>query len=209
MVNRTYVISILVGTVALAFPAIARADDPCAGCANRDPHDAVSEAANTIAKPPARIGLYGEGGFGPLTRPTDTQTGMSLAGELGVAFDGVNGVRAGFTSATGIIGPDVRIYDVDYSHQWNTSPFLRGVTGSFGVLVGPSLADVSYGGDQPDRHFAFGGRAGAFADLNLWMFTLGADASYRIGFSNVGYESMAIVGLHAGVTFALPAPRSR
>jgi len=201
MVIRTYLLSTLAFAIALAAPRFARADDSCAGCVTAAPPSVDADSKVAVAKAPMRIGVYGLGGYGALTRPDESVAGLSIGAELGIAFDGANGIRAGYSDASGIFGPEVRVWDLDYSHQWNTAPRLRGVTGTFGVLVGPSVGYVDYEGDDPQQHFAFGGRAGLFADLNLWNFTLGLDASARLGFSDYGAETTAMVGVHAGLTF--------
>lgn len=86
--------------------------------------------------------------------------------------------------------------------QWNSKRDLRGVSASVGALIGPALGYVSYGGDNPQEHVTFGGRAGVFADLHLGWFTLGVDSSMRFGMaSGFGAESFASAGLHAGVRF--------
>jgi hypothetical protein len=116
-------------------------------------------------------------------------------------FKGTQGARVGYAYGVGVFGPEVHVVDVDYSWQYNTHRDLKKLTGSFGVLFGPSAGFVNYLGNTPDQHVSFGGRAGAFADLNIWNFALGIDGGYRFGFaSGYGAEGFGTLGVHLGLT---------
>ncbi len=201
MVNRSIIVASLLA-VFVASPALA--DDSI-----RVAPDANADTQVADAQRSARMGIYGTAGFGVFARQQDANDGVSLGGELAYLFDGHQGLRFGYSYGAGIFGPEVNAFDLDYSIQFNTHPHLKHVTASFGALIGPSFGIVSYDGNDPDVHATFGGRVGAFADLNVWMFTVGADASYRVGFSNpYGAESYATFGLHAGITFET-SPRAK
>lgn len=195
MVNRTCLVAIsLVLAAPSAFAEEGRYADADAAVSSPRPNDRVSA-----------VGGFGLGVFG---RETGTEGGGALGGDFAYLFGGVHGIHLGYAFATGVFGPEVHLADVDYSWQWNTSPALRGVSGSFGFLIGPSLGFVSYGGNTPQEHTTFGGRAGLFADLHLWAFTVGIDGSYRFGMSSgFGAESFGSLGVHAGVSFELTRAR--
>lgn len=182
----------------LAAPCFADDSASRVGDAPRD------DSGAAVARPPDRIGFYGMGGLGIFHRDGDGSGGPSMGGELAYVFHGSHGLRLGYSYGVGIFGPEVNAFDLAYSYQWSTRPRLDGVGVSGGLLFGPSVAIVNYDGNQPDIHATFGGRAGGFVDLNLWMFALGVDASYRFGFSNpYGPESYAVLGAHLGVTFEI------
>ena len=196
MVIRSCSISLFL--VFLAAPCFADDTVSRVGDVSRDDsHDAV-------ARPPDRLGFYGMGGLGIFQRSSDGAGGPSMGGEIAYAVNAAHGLRLGYSYGVGIFGPEVNAFDLDYSYQWNTRPRLDGVGVSAGVLLGPSVAIVSYDGNVPDIHATFGGRVGGFVDVNLWMVALGLDASYRFGFSNpYGAESYAVLGAHLGVTFEI------
>src|SRR5439155_21849580 len=108
-----------------------------------------------------------------------TANGFTGGVDVAWLFKGNQGVRVGYAYGQGIFGPQLHVVDVGYTLQYNTSPKLKGLTGSFGAVLGPSVGFVSYSDNMADEHVTFGGRAGAFADLNLWNFALGVDPSYR------------------------------
>lgn len=162
-----------------------------------------------LEAPHNRLGVYALGGAGVFGRSADANAGYSFGGELAYVFRGSQGIRVGYSYGVGVFGPEVHAFDVAYSYQWNTHPHIDGVTLSFGLLFGPSLGIVSYDGNQPDVHATFGGRAGSFFDVNIWMLTVGVDGGYRFGFSNpYGAESYATLGLHLGITLELPRGRN-
>jgi hypothetical protein len=175
------------------FASIAFAD-PDSGVSEKEaPHDRVVAVAN--------------GGLGFMARQASagepaTGGGFSCGGDIAWLFEGNQGVRVGYAYGIGIFGPELHVVDVGYTWQYNTQRDLKKLTGSFGFVIGPSVGFVNYLGNTPDEHVAFGGRAGAFADLNIWNFALGLDASYRFGFaSGYGAEGFGTVGAHLGLTF--------
>jgi len=175
-----------------------------AGSAFADPDSGVSEKE----RPHDRVVAVANGGLGFMARQVSdpksdtTAGGFAGGGDLAWLFKGTQGVRVGYAFGQGGFGPQVHVVDVDYTWQHNTNEKLEKVTGSFGVLIGPSVGFVNYLGDNPDQHVSFGGRAGAFADLNIWNFAIGVDASYRFGFaSGYGAEGLGTVGAHIGLTF--------
>lgn len=190
MVNRTTLFAL--STFFFASTAFA---DPDSGVTEKDkPHDRVVAVAN--------------GGLGFMSRQVSDPKSDATAGgftggvDLAWLFKGNQGVRVGYAFGQGIFGPELHVVDVDYTFQYNTSPKLKGLTGSFGALLGPSIGFVSYSDNMADAHTSFGGRAGAFADLNIWNFAIGVDASYRFGFaSGYGAEGFGTVGAHVGLTF--------
>jgi hypothetical protein len=193
MVNRTYLA--LLGVIFCARSAAA--DEP-----SRVIADANADTNAGVERTRDRIGVYGTVGMGALSRPGETVGGGTLGGEVALVLGGLHGLRVGYAYSAAVFGPEVHVFDLDYTIQWNSHRRMKGVTGSVGLMLGPSVASVSYGGNQPDGHATFGGRVGAFADLNLWMVTLGLDLSGRLGLSSAyGAESLASVGLHAGLTF--------
>ena len=189
MVNRTSLFFFF----AFFIPSTAFADPDSGVTANEASRDRVVAVAN--------------GGLGVMSRQaTGTADGSSggftWGGELAWLFHGTQGVRVGYAYGIGVFGPELHVIDVDYTWQYNTQRDLKKLTGSFGVVVGPSVGFVSYLGNTPDQHATFGGRAGAFADLNIWNFALGIDGSYRFGYaSGYGAEGFGTFGIHAGVTF--------
>jgi len=184
MVNRTCLASLF--GLFLASPALAAENDY-----------AVSD------KPVSdRVSATGGVGISTFARGSGTGAGPSIGGDVSWMFHGIHGVRVGYAYGVGIFGPEVHAVDVDYRWQWSSAPELRKLTESVGVFFGPSVGFVSYDGSNPQEHVSFGGNAGAFADLHIWVVTLGIDASYRFGFaSGYGGEGFGTVGLHAGLTF--------
>jgi len=175
-----------------------------ANTAFADPDSGVTEKE----KPHDRVVAVANGGLGFMSRQvSDPKSEANVGGFTGGAdfawlFKGNQGVRVGYAFGQGIFGPELHVVDVGYTVQYNTSPKLKGVTGSFGAVLGPSVGFVSYSSNMADEHTSFGGRAGAFADLNVWSFALGIDASYRFGFaSGYGAEGFGTVGAHLGLTF--------
>ncbi len=175
------------------FASIAFAD-PDSGVTEKEaPHDRVLAVAN--------------GGLGLMSRqaPTNgsaTGSGYTFGGDLAWLFNGNQGVRVGYAYGIGIFGPEVHVVDAGYTWQYNTHRDLKKLTASFGFVLGPSVGFVNYLGNNPDEHVTFGGRAGAFADLDIWNFALGVDASYRFGFaSGYGAEGFGTIGAHLGLTF--------
>jgi len=191
MVNRTTLASSLCAFF-LANTAFA---DPDRGVTEKEPpHDRVVAVAN--------------GGLSIMSRQVSdpkseaTANGITMGGDVAWLFGGNQGVRVGYAYGAGIFGPSLHVVDVDYTLQYNTSPKLTGVTGSFGVVLGPSMGFVSYSSNNANEHVTFGGRAGAFADLDIWNFALGIDGSYRFGFaSGYGAEGFGTFGVHLGLTF--------
>lgn len=168
--------------------------DPDSGVTEKEPpHDRVVAVAN--------------GGLGFMSRqapPGESASGggPTLGGDIAWLFKGNQGVRVGYAYGLGVFGPEIHVVDVDYTWQYNTQRDLKKLTGSFGVVFGPSVGFVNYLGNEPDQHMSFGGRAGAFADLNIWNFAIGVDASYRFGLaSGYGAEGFGTVGAHVGLTF--------
>jgi hypothetical protein len=190
MVIRTCSVSLF----ALFFAVPALADD----AHYADPDTSVSAKE----RPRDRFGAVGNAGLGIMSRAVDSSGGPTFGGDVSYMFAGTQGVRVGYAYALGIFGPEIHVADIDYSWQYNTSRELKRVTGSFGLVLGPSVGFVSYLGNNPDNHVSFGGRAGAFADMHIWNFTLGVDGSYRFGFaSGYGAEGFGSLGVHAGLTF--------
>lgn len=195
MVNRTCVVAV---SLFLAAPS-AFADET---------RYADADTAVSVPRANDRVSAVGGVAIGLLGRESGDATGGAIGGDVAYLFNGVHGIHVGYAYAGAVFGPEVHIADVDYSWQWNTSPELRKVTASFGILIGPSLGFVSYGGNAPQEHATFGGRAGLFADLHLWQFTIGVDGTYRLGFaSGFGAESFGSLGLHAGVSFEIARAR--
>lgn len=166
-----------------------------------EPRFADHDTDVSIGGPHDQVAVYGTGAIGLFAREAGTSSGGAMGGEAAYIFRGVHGIRLGYAYGAGIFGPAVHVVDLAYSAQWNTSRKLEGVSGSFGAILGPSLGIVSYGGNMPDVHATFGARAGLFANLHVWWFLVGVDASYRLGLSGYGAESLGCVGLHAGIAF--------
>jgi len=188
----------VIRTCLLSFPLLFAASTALAD----ETRYAEPDTSVRAERAPDRIAFFGTLAAGSFGREAGSEDGAALGGEVAYLFRGMQGVRVGYAYGAGLFGPEVHLFDLDYSVQWNTSDRLRGVSGSFGGLIGPAVGYVSYGGDDPQVHATFGGRAGVFADLNLWWFVVGADASIRLGMStNYGAESFASFGVHAGVRF--------
>ena len=175
-----------------------------ANTAFAEPDGAVTEKD----KPHDRVVAVANGGLSVMSRQVSdakseaTVSGITGGADLAWLFKGNQGVRLGYAFGQGLFGPELHVVDVGYTVQYNTSPKLKGVTGSFGAVLGPSVGFVSYSHDMSEEHTSFGGRAGAYADLNLWNFALGVDASYRFGFaSGYGAEGFGTFGAHLGLTF--------
>jgi hypothetical protein len=168
--------------------------DPDSGVTEKAPsHDRVVAVANGGLGFMSRQAQAGESGTGG---------GFTWGGDVAWLFHGIQGVRVGYAYGIGVFGPELHVIDVDYTWQYNTQRDLKKLTGSFGFVFGPSVGFVNYLGNTPEQHVTFGGRAGAFADLNIWNFALGVDGSYRFGFaSGYGAEGFATVGVHLGLTF--------
>ena len=190
MVNRTTLFAL--STFFFASTAFA---DPDSGVSEKEPsHDRVVAVAN--------------GGLGFMSRSTSSPTtpgasaGFAWGGDVAWLFKGIQGVRVGYAYGIGIFGPELHVVDVGYTWQYNTHRELKKLTGSFGFTLGPSVGFVNYLGSNPDEHVTFGGRVGAFADLNIWNFALGIDGGYRFGFaSGYGAEGFGTFGAHLGLTF--------
>ena len=144
-----------------------------------------------------QLSVYGTGALGVFGR----ESGNVSGGEAAYVLGGLHGFRVGYLYGAGVFGPEVHMVDLDYSVQWTSKRWRGKLWGDVGALLGPALGVVSYGGNQPDVHATFGGRAGVFADAHFYWLTLGADGSYRFGFSSdYGAEVFASIGLHLGVT---------
>ena len=194
MVNRTSLASSIFGIFAFSLANTAFADPDSGVSEKESSHDRVVAVAN------GGLGFMSRSGTS--TNPADSSGGPTWGGDVAWLFHGIQGVRVGYAYGVGIFGPELHVIDVDYTWQHNTQHELKGLTGSFGFVFGPSVGFVNYLGNDPQEHVSFGGRAGAFADLNIWNFALGLDASYRFGFSSgYGAEGFGQVGAHLGLTF--------
>ena len=161
-----------------------------------------------------RASVSAGAGTGWAQRVADGNGMQGLFGNVdgSLVFDAIHGVRFGGQVARfGFLLGDMTIktFDLAYSVQLDTSTDRKRVSGSFGLVVGPSLAFVECADTVANNQTLLGVRAGAFVDVNLRPspLTLGLDASFRAGTQVAGYPSadwLLTIGIHAGFTFELP-----